>query len=428
MKSLFKIMHDSLLKSVLIFFVLVTASLQSYAQIRFEPGYFISNTGEKTECLIRNQDWLQTPDKFEYRLTKDSEVLVARVEDVKELLITGQSRYIRAVVAIDRSSDALESLTKQKAPIFQPESLFLRVLVEGDASLFEYRQNQLVRFFYKTVKDSLSQLVYKRYIVGATSHSQVYENAQFRQQLYNDVSCPGTTMNEMQRIPYKREALERIFKKYNACHGQTPVETKPKAKENFNLTIRPGLDVINAYFIQRYYRAKFDLNKSNPRLGVELEYLLPFNKKKWSIAIEPTYHRFKKEKEVNNFLLVGGRATANIDYASVELPLTIRHSFFVGTHSRIFVNISYVLDVPFKSSEIILRDYKDEVYETAYVSTDQNYAFGVGFNHKRFSLEVRHQTNRALTDAFRFSLYYGTHYEVTSFIIGYSLFQKSDKK
>jgi hypothetical protein len=43
----------------------------SYAQITFEKGYFINNSGDRTECFIKNIDWRDNPTKFEYKMQID---------------------------------------------------------------------------------------------------------------------------------------------------------------------------------------------------------------------------------------------------------------------------------------------------------------------------------------------------------------------
>ena len=47
-------------------FVLVVTATQ--AQIKFEPGYFTNNDGQRAECEIRNVDWESNPTTFQYRI------------------------------------------------------------------------------------------------------------------------------------------------------------------------------------------------------------------------------------------------------------------------------------------------------------------------------------------------------------------------
>ena len=45
-------------------FIFILTSIITSAQINFEKGYYISNSGEKTECFIKNIDWMNNPVSF----------------------------------------------------------------------------------------------------------------------------------------------------------------------------------------------------------------------------------------------------------------------------------------------------------------------------------------------------------------------------
>lgn len=106
-------------------------SINSFSQIIFENGYFINDSNQKIECIIKNIDWKNNPTMFEYKLSQDAITQNASIEDVREFAISGVSKYIRAKVKIDKSSDGLGEMSSERNPIYQEESLFLKVLVEG---------------------------------------------------------------------------------------------------------------------------------------------------------------------------------------------------------------------------------------------------------------------------------------------------------
>lgn len=41
-----------------------------FAQTKFEKGYFITTKGNRVDCLIKNEDWLNIPSKIDYKLKK----------------------------------------------------------------------------------------------------------------------------------------------------------------------------------------------------------------------------------------------------------------------------------------------------------------------------------------------------------------------
>ena len=72
----------------------------------------------------------------------------------------------------------------------------------------------------------------------------------------------------------------------------------------------------------------------NGRFGVETEFILAFNKNKWGVTIEPTYQYYKSEKKPSD-------VEAKLNYTSVEIPIGIRHYFYLSEKSKIFINASY---------------------------------------------------------------------------------------
>lgn len=123
-------------------------SINCFSQISFEKGYYIDNSNQKTNCLIKNIDQKNTPTEFEFKLFEDSESKKTTIESIKEFGIDNISKYIRSTVNIDRSSESLKNLSKYKKPIFKKEELFLKVLVSGKATLYQYVDGNLKRYFY----------------------------------------------------------------------------------------------------------------------------------------------------------------------------------------------------------------------------------------------------------------------------------------
>ena len=78
------------MKKRLLFILTTLLAFSSYSQISFEKGYYINNKNQKINCLIKNNDWMNTPNKFEYKLLEESEVKIGTLKAIKEF---GIDRY-----------------------------------------------------------------------------------------------------------------------------------------------------------------------------------------------------------------------------------------------------------------------------------------------------------------------------------------------
>lgn len=407
------------MKKRILFILITILSLNCYSQISFEKGYYIDNTNQKINCLIKNIDWKNNPIKFEYKLSENSESKIATIKTIKEFGIDNISKYIRSTINIDRSSENINNLSNDKNPIFKEEELFLKVLVEGKATLYQYIDSNLKRYFYNKENSNIEQLIFKRY---KTTENKIGENNRFKQQLWNDLKCPNFKMSKIENLDYKKSMLTNFFVEYNNCNNQEYVNYEEKQKRDlFNLTIRPRINnssLTIQNFVSNSRNTDFE-NKISFGFGVEVEFILPFNKNKWAIAIEPTYQNFKAEKTTNVNNVSGGMLIANVDYSSIEVPIGLRHYFFLNNNSKIFINASYIFDLSSKSSIEFTRNDGSNL-NSLEVETRNNLAMGIGYKHNdKYSLEVRFQTNREILGNYSF---WSSRYKTLSIIFGYSLF------
>lgn len=395
------------MKRIFALLLIIAFTFNGFSQIKFEKGYFINNSGQQTECLIRNVDWKNNPVNFLYQFSEDSPTVKGCIDSVMEFGITGYSKFIRATVNIDRSSELTNDLSLERNPVFSVEILFLKVLVEGKANLYSYEDVNLIRYFYKSDTSGIVQLVYKTY---KTAESKYGINNDFRQQLWVKLKCEGISMSEVGKIEYNKNALVDLFEKYNNCNASQPVSFEHNEKKDlFNFSVRPGvcfstISITNSLNSRR--NATFS-NKPGLIAGLEAEFIMPFLKNKWSIIMEPGFLFLNTGTEIEN-------DRTDVEYKSLELPVGIRHYFFLNEKARIFLNVSLNLNIPVKSGIYFDNGSKFEIEST------QNLLAGAGFKYKsNYSIEVRYGFRRNLLT--NYYLWY-SDYSTVSFILGYTLF------
>lgn len=384
--------------------IIVCLVITSYSQVEFEKGYFIDKNNQKIECLIKNVSWKNNPTAFTYKLSDNSSTVVANVSEITEFVIGNSARYIGADVQIDRTGYELSQLRYNRNPIWENERLFLKVLIEGKATLLIYNDSNLQRFFLMK-DDSIRQLVYKKYLSEST---ETRENNAFRQQLLVDVNCGETNENSIKEIDYKITDLVTYFKKFNECADSKFTDYAPKKnKSALNLKITPGIQYASVNITDAYNTTK---NKSgqldgtlNFRLGLEMEYVLPFNKNKWSFIVEPSYQSSDVSNEINGYSL-------KVDYNSIDVAVGIRYRMFLGQQSNIFINGFTGPSFPVKST----IDLKQP---SPYNATPSgNVSLGIGYNIKKISAEMRYYKNKDLMNEY---LYWTIAYDRISLILSY---------
>ncbi|MCR6639838.1 MAG: PorT family protein [Sporocytophaga sp.] len=390
--------------------LLLFVSFHSYSQIKFEKGYFIDSENQKTECLIKDSDWRNNPLKFKYKLGETDEVKEEDISSVTEFCIYNGAKYVRANVKIDRSSQELSSLSNKRNPEYVEEQLFLRVVEEGAATLYSYRDPGISKLFYKVNNLPIEQLVYKEYY---TADGFIATNAMFRQQLFLNVNCnKSISANALENISYKEKELEKYFQKYNECMGDTIPKQVKKKRDLFNLRITPGFSYSTFSLKDNFYKIDFD-KKLTFRVGLQTEFVLPFYKNKWSVIFEPTYQYFNsKGKNSSNDL-------GKIKYSCIEFPIGIRHYFFLSEKLKLFVNGLFITNMTLKfNSSLVTGNEPMGYYSFKNLEAKDSFGLGAGIENNRISAEIRYCPQRSLTN----SKTYTTNFSRLSLLIGFKVF------
>lgn len=389
--------------------------LTSIAQVKFEKGYFITTKGNKVECLIRNEGWRNNPIAFEYKEDENFPIKTRTIKNTREFGVTNEFKFEKFTVEIDKSSNLINELSTERASSFQKKTIFLKVLVEGNAKLYSYKKGYLTKYFYNK-EGKVKQLEYKLY---KTKSNTIKKNINYIKQLKDFFPCNKI---DATKIKYKKRDLILYFNTYNNCLNnniQNIDYTKKESKFIFNLWSKLGLGQSNLEIsteTNKLNRSSFKFDsKFTFKIGVEAEYILPFNKNKWAVFIEPTYSSSYSSSTSNQ---ISGPVSTydvsfDVEYSSIEIPLGIRHYFFLNQNNKLFLNGGFIIDLPLNSS------IKHNPFRTLDVSTDSNFLLGLGYEYKnKYRLEIRYNTSRDLLSDY---IDESTNHENISIIIGYNL-------
>jgi len=401
------------MKNKLFLFLATVFSSFCFSQITFDKGYFINSNNQTIECLIKNVDWNNNPTTFDYKLSETGETKIGSINFIKEFGVYNFSKYVKVTVDIDRSPTKIELLGNTKAPDLKEETLFLKVLINGEANLYFYEDKNLKRFFFNTGESPIEQLIYKNYKV---SDRKVASNNEFRMQLWRNLKSDKFIMSDFKYINYNEKELIKIFVKYNGEQSKsiTNFESK-KNKSNFNLSLKSGLRN-NKLEISRPPSDAYDIgNQISIPFALELESVFTFNRNKWAIIVESSFQSYISQI-ITDVPSSNRDLTIEADYKSLEIAFGVRHYMYLNEKSRIFINGFYVLDFPLDSRLVTTRG--STIFTNSEFEKAANSALGIGFIYNsKYSIELRQYLTRRNT---REDWY--TKYNSISLVFGYTLF------
>ncbi|MFC6097886.1 outer membrane beta-barrel protein [Flavobacterium qiangtangense] len=376
------------LTTILLLFV----TLLSYSQINFENGYIIGNDGIKKEVLIRNVGWKNNPSEIEFKISEESKSEKLDIASIKEFSVNDSYKFKRFTTNIDYSSRNANDLSESANPEWKKQTVLLKLLVEGELNLYQYENGNLVRYLISSGNhETAEQLIYRQYNNVST---QIKTDYSFRNQLYTSMKSANFKSDDFRKIDYKKADLTAIFLKYNQAKTETFTDhTIKQNKSTLHLKAVAGVNMTSVEFSNGSNNSHFEFDtKAALKVGLELEAILPFNNKKWSLFLQPNFQQYKAEGKTKT-------VTTKIDYKFIEIPIGARHYFFLSDKSKLSLDAGYSLSFAMDSY------MKYGTLETP-LKKSSNYFVGMGFDYESYGIEARYGFERGLT---KNSFYMGDH-------------------
>lgn len=335
------------------------------AQVVFKPGYVVDNQGVRTECLIKDYGWLYSPEKIVYKLSEDSAEITATVPEISAFGVQGAD-FIRREVNVDTSPLSVDNLSLNRMPEYEKRTVFLKVLHNGDISLYEY-YNERPLYFYEMGGVTVP-LVYKKYRDLASGSIRI--NSGYREQVKQFPGAADLSSSKLATISYTATDLLKLFE-----------EVKPKAKEKVEMAVFAGGGVADFYYQSKYFIDIFYENNPCAYAGFEAEYFFPFAARRLSAAFQPSlqYINMKSSYEKYN----GSEAYNYVRLLNLCVPVAIRYNLYLNGNSRLFANAIVGLEVPVYYKYFLLnKDYKP--------TGALRGAFGLGYRYRHIRAELRY--------------------------------------
>jgi hypothetical protein len=357
--------------------ILLLVAFLSFAQNKFEQGYYIDNSGLKTECLIKNYDWKNNPKSIVIKNSQDESIVTKTLEEVKEFSVLNKSKYIRETLKIDVSVFNFQTPERDPNPNFQEKTLFLKVLVEGKSNLYYFESESYIRYFYSN-NGKIEQLIYKEY---ANSDRNISKNEAYKQQLFVNFKC-NNDQKSIENLDYDNSLIDYFIKTNNCISGTTnSKEISEKRKFNINLKlnllVNSNSQTYSSPFIKEVYESG---NSTNLGFGFEAEIILPYNNGNWSVVMDPYYYKFDKS-------LMDSKGVIKFENITnvFKIPLGVRRYFSINNNSKFFANAA--LNLNLSKTKIDEKHKGQNIDHDMYNS--YNFSFGVGYQYRRYNIEIK---------------------------------------
>jgi hypothetical protein len=385
-------------------------SFSGNAQVYFEKGYITLSKSNRTSCYIKNLGWRYNPREVSFKLSENGDVKTLKPEDVSEFEVTGVCKYKGYTVDIDQSEESLNKLSDNKEPEYEKNLVFLKVLAEGKATLLEYETETVTKYFIQFGSENPQPLIHKTYRPDETS--AINENNTYQNQLRAWFNSGNISLSDIENVHYNSRELTGIVNKFNKSgDGKAVVYNSTDKKALLHINLRPGVS-LNDFFLQNVYYPYRNTHygyKFCPRIGIEAEITLPFNRNKWAVILEPAYSQYSADYRDGNY-------HSTITYRSLETYAGPRYYFFLENNRRVFVDAALIIDLPLASKFTENIPYNNYPFQFTIGG-----AAGVGFKaNKRLGIQLRYTFRNPYRQSF--SEGKNSNYQGFGIIFSYTIF------
>ena len=368
---------------VLIIIFFITGSTLS--QVTFEKGYFILTNGEKVECLIKNNNWNNSPETIKYKLLNEDEVKTIEASKLSEFTIYNLIKFKSIDTKIDNSNTKDINLVSQ--------TLFAQIIVESDATLYSYSDNNGLHYFYNVGNSEIKELIQKEYIENGITKF----NNDYLVKLNTDLKCTETS--DFARIKLNEKELKKYFINYNSCKNSDLNFVKTSKKIILGLNVFAGFNssslTLNKIISNQFIDDELNFeNKTTPTFGVEGEIYLPINNYKFSIVSGLTYRSYNSKTQS-----LDGNEKYEIEYTSIEVNLGVRHYMYLNERSKLFIEASVVKDFLLNDKLILEFDPISGIQNgdaDNTLSPKPSISFGIGYIYNNIGVKFKYFTSREM--------------------------------
>ena len=413
-------MNPRFLTFILTLFICVAAQAQS----RFKDGYYVTNSGERIECLIRDENWLASPKRIRYKRNETDEIKQLEMETIQEFGLTAGDVYKKTTSPLILSSTKRGQL--DETPAFNPEerTVMVKQLLGGEIALFEYFDQSILNYLIQIGDGPMEVLRYKKY---SELGYEISENNQYRNQLLRLLPCQ--TLN-IQGLEYKARSIIELIQAYKKCTGMVDgnqnQDVTGNRKGSFNFKLWAGIQATDFQYVERIGPPTIILpgmlagnivvdfeDKLVPKFGVGVEKILGFNNNKWSAFATMTFMQYQTDQIENIF---DEPVFYEVKITRLENYLGLRHYMFVSPASSIFFEAGATVDLDFNSfvmGELVANPLTDVDYEVRQLNLGAGFGIGYSLN-QTYYLRANYFLGENILSGFRegnelsrFSLLFG---------------------
>lgn len=380
----------------------------SFAQKNFKPGFVVVGQQDTLHGYINSRNWNRNPVSVEFRKTPKSENRIYDIAEISAFKVEDES-YVKAAVMVDVSPTNLNELSSSPTPTIEPQTVLLRILVNGPKNLFCLVTRTGRKHFFIGRNQAYEPLINYRYN-HTGGQAMVIKVESFKEQLQKYLEDCHSLKSEIAKLDYDLNAISELFQKYYDCQHTQPTFAAHREQLTFQTGILAGMSVSKLRFIgsSPQHLTETDYKSSyRPSAGLFLNLTFPRTRKKLSLNNEIMFTSLNASGHHEQVLDAGRNASSDMVFELSYLKLNNLLRYKVlnrGVSLFISTGISNGVIVQKRNhKETTTHNYSGETIERGTAidfmrKYEQGLVFGIGSSHKKVALDVRYELGNGIAD------------------------------
>lgn len=419
------------MKTAFTLLLLTLITFSAFSQKNFIPGHYITPQGEKVEALIKDQNWDRNPEFIEVSVNGSSRRL--HVSSIKGFVLSSGDVFDAFIVDVDKSTTNLNAMKPGDMPVIVSDTVFLRAIVKGTASLYYLRDEHAKEHYYiRKGEEVPAELINRTIKVYNGTKIAVTKSPVYKSLLNGYLTeCPEVA-DKAENLLYNRKSLINFVTEYNTCVSGSAGEYAA-TEEKVKIAVAPvaGLAYNKLGFNSSSgYEALTESGFSSVGItfGASILATLPRAKGRWSLQGELMYKNITVEDSNTD----GDPSSESYTTTDIKFDMGLL-TINAAIHYKLFDNqLKPFIKLGVGNSLVVTEDNAQTVYRKYYTmeSTETKEPFkdlrkheqalilGTGIEFGRFTTELNVEYGNG------FSRFINLSNSRDSFIlrVGYNLF------
>jgi hypothetical protein len=389
---------NSLSKLMLIISCFFVAGV-SFAQKNLQPATLINANRDTLHGFIDYRNWEKNPDKIDFYRSVDSPAASYTPQSIKSFEVSGE-KYTSAAITYDDSPYRTEDLKEEVIYNYVIDTVFLLTLMQGDKSLYYFRDVKGKENYFILNKSGFELLLYKRYFKRAENGGiTVAQNKKFTGQLQNYLQECSSIQKKFPELRYNRTDLVKLFQAYYECTNKNEnSQNKAFTKQNqFGILAGVSFTKLTYYNGMDYFSEADYPVSTNFSGGVFYDIVFPRNFGRMSISNQFLYYAYKTESFYNESVTtsIGLNYIMMNNLARYKFPLN-KADFFIEAGTAVGFGFNETNYQKFEETSSQRASEQKAFRELSKLYLGVN--TGLGFTFGKMLLECRYMFGFKKTD------------------------------